>query len=127
MPNDNAHKRDSDDEDQRIEYGDIVRVAESGDMYPVVGMEQGGRTPEVPSGAGATTRQFFRSELELVEKDGSLYGAYRLGLKNAPVDDEIAEVVATLALEGHIKQSALPVLFSVVGEEVAIKVADRME
>ena len=116
----------SENEDERIEVGDLVRT-ENGNAYPVVGREQGGRTMSLPCGPGGATRNFFRDDLELIEKDVSLYRAYNCGRESAPVDKEVAETVASLAIEGHIKQSALPVLFTVLGEDVTIKVADRLE
>lgn len=116
----------TDEDSERPQIGDLVET-ESGNVYPVVGREQGGRTMCLPSGPGGATREFWPDDLEVVETDVSLYGAYRSGLMNAQVDDEVAEVVASLAMEGHIKTAALPVLFSVIGEDGAIEVADRME
>lgn len=113
-------------DEERPEIGDIVET-ESGSMYPVVGREQGGRTMCLPSGPGGATREFWPKNLEIVEKDASMFTAYQSGLANAPVDEEVAEVVASLAIEGHIKTSALPMLFSVIGEDGAVEVADKME
>lgn len=88
-------------DEERIEIGDLVEV-ESGNVYPAVGREQGGRTLQLPCGPGGATREFFRDDLELVEKDATLYQAYRSGLQNAPIEDEIADTVASLVMEGHL-------------------------
>lgn len=110
---------------ERPEIGDIVDYGDGTSV--VVGREQGGRTRLLPIGPGGSTREFFLDDLELIEKDASVYDIHELGRQSRNVDTEIANAVATLAMEGYIKKSALPVLFQVVGEDIAVKVADRME
>jgi len=114
------------DDDQRMEVGDLVET-ESGSVYPVVGREQGGRTLQLPNGPGGATREFFRKDLELYEKDATLYQAYRSGMNHQNIDNEVAEAVASLITEGYLKQESLPVLFTTLGEDVAIKIADKLE
>lgn len=112
-------------DDLTPEVGDIVET-ETGYVYPAVGREQGGRTLLLPCGPGGSTREFFRDNLEVVKKDASVEQAYRLGLKNAPVDEEVADTVASLAIEEFIPKDRLPGLHNVLGPETGSMVMDKM-
>lgn len=106
-------------------YGAMVEY--DGQTTVVVGYEQGGTTCQLPLGRGGSTIEAFHDELEVIDEDPNVYEVYRLGLQNAPVEEEVAEAVATLAIEGALQQSSLPMLYAMLGEDVAIEVADRME
>lgn len=112
--------------DDRPEVGDLVET-ESGNVYPVVGREQGGRTKLLPSGPEGGTREFWPKDLEVVEKQTSVEKAYRAGLQNARTDKEVAEALAALAMEGFIPASSLPRLHRVIDPEQAAMVGDRMD
>lgn len=113
-------------DDERIEVGDMVET-DSGNVYPVVGREQGGRTLQLPTGPGGATREFWRDDLEVVKKDATLFNAYTAGLNNAPTDREVAEALAALALEDLIPPSSLPRLHRVIDPDTAAMVGDRMD
>jgi hypothetical protein len=67
------------------EVGDIVET-ESGEQYPVVGTEQGGRTLLLPTGPGTgeidfATREFWPDEVDVVVEDPSVWEIYRRGMQ----------------------------------------------
>lgn len=110
----------------RIEIGDLVEV-ESGAIYPVVATEQGGRTVKLPHAPEGMTSEYFREEVDLYEKDPAPYQVFMSGLDAAMIDHEKAEAVATLIQEDCIKLEAIPVLFRILGEDVAAKVGEKLE
>lgn len=95
-----------------IELGDIVEV-ESGNQYPVVGFEQGGRTVLLPTGKSTgeidfATQEFFRDDVTLVQEDASIWDVYRRGMRRGLTPGEIELVLD--ALDGDQPERAKHVL-----------------
>lgn len=111
--------------DEKPPYGALVKY--EGEETVVVGYEQGGRTCQLPLGHGGSTIEAFHKDIEIVEEDPDPYRVYRLGIENAGIDREVAEAVAVLVIEGCVKTSALPMLYAMLGEDVAIEVANKLE
>lgn len=111
--------------DEKPPYGALVEY--EGETSIVVGYEQGGRTCQLPLMPGGATREVFHKDLEILDEDPDPYQVYRLGLENAPIEQEVAEAVATLVIEGSVKTSALPMLYAMLGEDIAIEVANKLE